>query len=298
MTTPEQLQREFGIENIVRFDAGNGGLARAVITTPAASAEVYLLGAHVTKYATGGREVLFLSARSQFEMGKPIRGGVPICFPWFGPRAGHPESPMHGFARLREFAVESVMRRGEDVELVLKLEADEQTRAMWPAAFILRQRITVGKTLTLELEVQNAGGETLEFEEALHTYFTCDDIERVSVTGLGGVRYIDKMDAMTQKRQDPVEIRFTAETDRVYLATRDTVTIENVSDATKVVVAKENSDATVVWNPWVAKAAAMPDFGDQEWTTMLCVETCNVGPHAVKLPAGATHRMKAMISAA
>lgn len=296
MSTPEQLQQAFGIDGIVRFDRGNGGLTRATVTLDHASAEVYLLGAHVTRYAAAGREVLFVSARSNYEIGKPIRGGVPICFPWFGPRAGHPESPMHGFARLREFAVESVTRKGDDVELTLKLEADDQTRAMWPADFVLRHRITIGSKLTMALEVQNTGGETIEFEEALHTYFSCDDINRVVVSGLGGVRYIDKVDGLKEKTQEPAEIRFTGETDRVYLATRDRVTIENVSGSSSVIVEKENSNATVVWNPWIAKAAALPDFGDEEWKTMLCVETCNVGRHAVQLPAGGMHRMKAIIS--
>src|ERR1700682_1273142 len=107
-TNLSELQRVFAFPTFFGFESGNGGLARAVITTPLASAEIYLHGAHVTRYQSAGQKpMLWRSAQSLYQADKAIRGGVPICFPWFGPRAGEPTSPIHGFARIKEWQVES-----------------------------------------------------------------------------------------------------------------------------------------------------------------------------------------------
>jgi glucose-6-phosphate 1-epimerase len=121
------------------------------------------------------------------------------------------------------------------------------------------------------------------------------DVRAVSVAGLEGTAYIDKNDAMRRKRQGPGPLRIVGETDRVYLGTQAACSVEDPTWARRLVVEKSNSEATVVWNPWVAKAAAMPDFGDEEWPGMLCIETCNVADHRVTLPAGERHVMQARI---
>jgi glucose-6-phosphate 1-epimerase len=303
MQAPDALNQRFGASGRVAFDAGQGGLARALLTSAeGARAEVYLHGAHVTQYvkAAGGPPVLFVSKESLFRPDKAIRGGVPLIFPWFGPRSPDPagNSPMHGFARTSAWEVESAGATGAGTSIVLVLRSNDATRKTWPHEFELRYTVTLGAPLTMELSVRNTGSGPFTFEEALHTYLTVADVRNVTIEGLAGTRFVDKTDNMATKTQDPSPpMKITAETDRIYLATKSTCTVADPGLGRRITVAKEHSDATVVWNPWVAKAKAMADFGDDEWLEMLCIETCNVAGHAVTLAAGATHAMRAVVDA-
>ena len=143
-----------------------------------------------------------MSRSSAFEDGKPIRGGVPLIFPWFGARAGHPESPAHGIARLRAWQIDSCsMRADGSARVVLLLNSDESTVRAWSHEFELRMEINVSQTLDMTLEVRNKSAQAMQFEEAMHTYFTVGDVQRMTVDGLDKVEYLDKVDAM--KQQDP-----------------------------------------------------------------------------------------------
>lgn len=289
-----QNSKDITIPGVVKLDKGQGGLPRVLVTSPLADAEIYLNGAHVTRYQPrGAQPVLFMSAGSQFTAGKPIRGGVPVIFPWFGPREGHPESPAHGLVRTMEWQPASARQLPDGaVEVTLTVTSNDGTRAQWPHDFSLRFIVTVGKQLDMVLEVQNSGKEPFRFEEALHTYFAVKDVRNVSVTGLAGAEYFDKVDGFKRKRQGDEPIRITGETDRVYINTSTTCVIDDPGLSRKIIVEKERSDSTVVWNPWIAKSKALPDFGDDEWPDMICVETCNAVENAVNLRAGAAHRMR------
>jgi D-hexose-6-phosphate mutarotase len=300
MQTLDSLKKSFGSSSDrVRFEAGQGGLVRAVLSSAASEAHVYLHGAHVTHFGRPGQPpLLFLSNKSLFQKDKAIRGGVPICFPWFGPRAGHPDSPMHGFARLSEWTVESVgASAGNQTSITLGLRDSEETRKVWPHAFAARYTVTAAETLGMELLVTNTGKAEFTFEEALHTYLAVADVKNATVEGLSGIDYIDKTDGGATKTQGGKPIRIVEETDRVYLNTTSAVTVVDPGQRRRITVAKEHSDATVVWNPWIAKAKAMADFGDDEWPKMICVETCNVGVTSVALAPGASHVMRAVVSA-
>jgi glucose-6-phosphate 1-epimerase len=272
-------------------------LPQIALSNPEADAVVYFNGAHVSSWRPKGQdEVLFMSKSSHFQPGKAIRGGVPIIFPWFGNRAGHPESPAHGFARTMNWNVAACdQKAGGPCAMTLELLSSDATKAIWPYDFALRFTIIASKTLTMALAVHNTGNQPFTFEEALHTYLSIGDIAKTSVTGLAGTTYIDKVDNFSRKQQSPDPIVISGETDRVYLATKATCTVNDPVLKRKLVVAKENSDATVVWNPWVAKAKAMSDFGDDEWPRMVCVETCNVAEHAITLEPGKSHTMTAVI---
>lgn len=286
MASVSDLQRRFGIPGVVQVDSGSGSLPRVVVTGDLASAEIYLHGAHLTKFQPrGAKPVLFMSGKSWFEANKPIRGGVPVCFPWFGPKAGSPESPAHGFARIRDWNLESCARQADGaVRVGFALDSDEST---------IRLSFTIGGSLGMDLEVRSKAAFT--FEEALHTYFRVGDVRRVSVEGLENTDYLDKTDSFRRKTQPSEAIRITSETDRTYLNTRTACVVRDPVLERTILVEKEGSDTTVVWNPWIAKAKAMPDFGDDEWPEMICVETANVGESAVRLEAGQTHRMRASI---
>jgi glucose-6-phosphate 1-epimerase len=249
-------------------------LESVVISTPEAEGEIFLQGAHVARWKPRGeRPVLFLSSKSAFEPGKAIRGGVPIIFPWFGPRSDGLPGPAHGLARTALWE-----RDGEAFRL--KVEP-----------FQLRFMVKMGAALEMSLEVTNEGPAEARFEEALHTYLAVGDVRQVSVTGLEGVEYLDKMDGFKRKMQSAEPLRPTKATDSVYLNTTTACEVTDPVWRRRIVVAKTGSASTVIWNPW----AGMADLGPDEWPGMICVETANVGENAVILASGATHRMTAMI---
>jgi len=292
--------RRLELPGIATFESGEGGLVRLVVRSSLAEAHIYLHGAHVTHFQPqGAAPVLFMSQKSLFAPDKPIRGGVPVIFPWFGGRAGHPESPAHGVARTAEWQVTSLSEDGDGViTAAFHLGADENTRALWPYDFELNYRIAIGRTLTLTLQVANTSPEPFTFEDALHTYFAVGEVRETSTTGLENAEYVDKTDGLQRKKQGPEPIRITQETDRVFENTRKTCTIDDPRTHRRVTIEKSGSQTTVVWNPWIAKAAALADFGDDEWPRMLCIETANAGANVVTLAPGKTHAMRAVISLA
>jgi len=293
----DELERRCGIPGAVRFEIDPHGLVRALIETPHAEASIFLYGAHLTHYqARGGRPVLFTSTQSRFQRGQPIRGGVPIVLPWFGPHGVDPSAPMHGFARLAEWRMESVERTSDgSVLLIFGLDSARATHPAWPYAYAARYSVRIGPRLELSLEVTNPSDRTVTYEEALHTYLAVEDVRAVEIRGLADATYVDKTDGMKRKTQESEPLRITGETDRVYLGTQATCVLEDPAGGRRLFVEKWGSDATVVWNPWVAKARAMPDFGDEEWPRMLCIETANVGEYTIQLPPGARHVVGARI---
>jgi glucose-6-phosphate 1-epimerase len=296
MTTLAEMSSRFSLPGTVTIVAGENGLPCIRITNRHAQAEVYLHAAHVTRFQPSGQQpVLWMSAKSLYQDNKPIRGGVPICFPWFGPHASDTTLPVHGFARSRAWnLVETSALHDGRTRVVLSLTSSEDTLRVWPHAFALRYTVTVGTTLELDLRVDNPGTAPFTYGEALHTYFTVGDVKHIAISGLSGTTYVDKM-RQAQRFTDHGDITITAETDRVYLGTTATCVVSDPVMKRRLVIAKDGSHATVVWNPWIAKAKAMADFGDDEWPGMLCVETVNALDHAVTIPAGGSHHLVARI---
>jgi glucose-6-phosphate 1-epimerase len=290
-----ELDRRFGIRDVAQVVAGNLGLAKVRITSAGASGEMYLHGAHVTSWQPrGAEEVLFVSSKSRWENGRAIRGGVPICFPWFADKADNRSAPAHGFARTTAWRLESIVETGDAVTVSMVTESNDDTRKWWSADFHLLYRATFGLELRLELVVRNTGATPLRFEEALHAYFRVGKIEQVRLRGLSAVQYLDKTDLNRNKlQQGPIVIA--SETDRVYLNTKGAVELEDQALRRRIAVAKENSMTTVVWNPWVEKAKAMSDFGAAEWEQMVCIETSNVSDFSVELAPGQQHSMNAIV---
>jgi glucose-6-phosphate 1-epimerase len=238
-----------------------------------------------------------MSKSSLFQPGKSIRGGVPICFPWFGPKADDSKAPAHGFARTRAWTVESIPSgEGGAIVATLQMKSDESTKKWWAADFAAHYVIRVGHELSMQLTVQNLGRDPIRFEEALHTYFTVGDALRTEVRGLEGASYLDRLQPGKTLTQNDRPIRFTAETDRTYVNTDAVTTIVDPVLKRRITNRKIGSNSTVVWNPWIDKAKAMPDFGNDEWPGMVCIETANAGPNAIELAAGREHSMSAIIS--
>lgn len=276
-----------------RLGEGRGGLERLALATPEAEAHVYLHGAHLTHFQPlGEKPVLWLSERSAFLPGKAIRGGVPICFPWFGPKADDAAAPIHGFARLARWSLATV-EKGASGELIaaLELRSDEESRRSLPGAFLLRLTVAVGRALRMGLRVTNTGEQPFRFEEALHSYFAVGDVRRIAIGGLEGAAYVDKADGWARRTHGSAALRITGETDRVFCGRRGPITIEDPTWRRRLVVGRAGSATAVVWNPWQAKARAMPDFGDEEWTGMVCVESANAMDDALTLEPGSSHEL-------
>ncbi len=280
------MNTKFDLPDVLKLESGPGSLPRISITGPHANATIYRHGAQVALFQPHGeRPVLFMSQQSQYATGKPIRGGVPIIFPWFGAHPTDSTAPAHGTVRLTDWDLIST-----------ELCADGVVELVFAFPPFLRYRVGIGRQLSMTLEVHNTGTTPLKFEEALHTYFAVSDIHHCSVTGLENARYDSIVEGVTDKSQGTVPIIFTAETDRLYLNTHSTCVIHDPGWQRRIVVEKSGSDSTVVWNPWIAKAKAMPDFGDDEWPSMLCIETVNARVNAVTLAPSQTHAMRTIVS--
>jgi len=263
------------------------------VTTPWSRAEIYFHGAHVTQFQKHGEPpLLFLSQCSRFEAGAPIRGGIPIIFPWFGKPAD--KAGQHGFARVREWELKEVVSPA-DGSVILRLSLPQQPEL---PGCVVEYVVGVSNVLSAELIVTNKSDQQLKFENCLHTYLTIGDISAVSVTGLKGVDYLDSLEGRQRKTESDDGVGFTGEVDRIYINTPQAVEIRDESLRRVINVEKEHSLSTVVWNPWIAKAKAMSDYGDDEYQRMVCVESGNVAVNEVTLPPGETSRLKVKLSSA
>ncbi len=303
MASITELTDTFAIPGVLAFDEPLPGFPRARISSPVCTAELYLHGAHLTQWQPAQTEapVLYLSPRSLYAPGKAIRGGVPVIFPWFGPRAeqitGHRTGgTQHGFARTSEWELTFAAAVGDEVHLVLTLGPSDQTRSEGFDQFRAALEFRLGRELHIRMTVANEGNEPLIFEQALHTYLYVGDVEQIKLSGLGGTEYLDKTDGLKRKTQDEDPLVIRGEVDRPYLNTTATVTVDDPTLARKIVVSKAGSRTTVVWNPAVALTATLQDLTPDAWVRFVCVETANASENLISLGSRAAHTMEAHIA--
>jgi glucose-6-phosphate 1-epimerase len=298
MSAAEELDRHFGIPGVARICAGNGGLPRIQISGSQAAGEMYQHGAQVTSWKPAGSdEVVFLSTQSGLQEGQAIRGGIPICFPWFRAKADDPKAPAHGFARTKSWELESIVEDKSGVRVTMFTESDAQTRRWWPAEFRLVHRVVFGSELVLELTCINTGKADLRFEEALHTYNRVADVANVRLQGLDKLYFLDNTDSNAEKIQQG-DVRIASATDNAFLGTQHDVDLIDPELHRRILLRKSNSLTTVVWNPWSNGAARLRDLGDGEWKQFLCVEASNILAASVNLAPGEEHKMTAVLSVA
>ena len=291
-----ELDRRFAIPGVARVREGNGTMPRVQINSSLCEAEMYLHGAQVTSWKPAGSdEVLFLSSKSRWMDGQAIRGGIPICFPWFRAKANDPQAPAHGFVRTKTWQLESILKEDDAVVVSMVTVSDEHTRRWWPGEFRLVHRATFGSQLKLELVCTNTGTTPLRFEEALHTYNRVSDVQHVRLHGLDTVSFLDNTDSNKEKAQRG-DVAIASQTDSAYLNTRNTVELSDPNMRRRIRLAKANSLTTVVWNPWREKASELQDLADSEWTRFMCVEASNILDAAVHLEPRQEHRMTAILS--
>ena len=276
----------------MRTFSGKGGLPMLEITNRAAKALISLYGGQVLSWQPLGEEqVLFISEKSWFEAGKAIRGGVPVCWPWFGPHPSGSVLPMHGFARLQEWRLQHVTStQANETSAVLELEDSPATLALWPYPFQLRLQVDVGAHLRIALTMTNRDTEEVEITAALHSYFQLGEAELVHITGLDDTFYIDTLQQEHTTLQQG-QIKIDREINRIYLETGSSCTIYDPVLARQIVVKKEGSRSTVVWNPWQERSRAFQDLGGEEYKRFVCIEAGNVRQDRILLAPAASHTL-------
>ena len=301
--TLDTLSDHFAIPSKLHFKALGDGLIAVDITNAHASASLCLQGGHLLSWqpSNTAEPVVWMSPVATFAPNTPIRGGIPVCWPWFGahssaaiaPESTVPESkfPAHGFARTQPWQVTGT-RSLEDgsTEIALSYLPSEATQKHWPHTCRLDMLLNVGTSLKIALITRNLGTSDFTITEALHTYFAVSDVAQVQVEGLAGIHFRDKAAAWAQGDQVG-NIGFTGEVDRVYTHSTNRCTIIDPVWQRRIHIAKLGSQSTVVWNPGAARAAQMGDVGAEGWKRFVCVESANALENAVTVPAGLSHTL-------
>jgi len=292
----DQLNAQHGIDQQLVFITGEGGIPLINIKNSQAKASISLQGAQVLswapKTATGEfEEVIWVSDKASFLPGKSVRGGIPICWPWFGPHSTRKNFPAHGFARTTRWQIESTLTLDDgSSRICLTMEPRPENVEMWPSQTSVLVQITIGKKLEIELITHNHGTETITIGQAFHTYFKVGDISQVILHGLADTDYLDKLDDFKRKHQHgPIVID--KEVDRIYLDTTTDCVLEDKHLKRNIIIIKCGSHSTVVWNPWEETARRMGDLGEQGYKKMLCVESSNAAEDVVTIEPGKDHHL-------
>jgi len=289
----EGLNAAYGITGQLSFRM-KPGTQRIVagIGNEFGDALVSLDGGQVLSWAPKHHQpVVWLSPNADFVPGRPVRGGIPVCWPWFGAHPEQPTWPSHGFARTSRWNVSntrSLGQRGTQISLTMVFDGDAKN--MWSETARLDLQITVGAELELELITTNTGARSFRFSEALHTYFGVADVRQVAIEGLDGCQYIDKCDGGRRKRQAGA-VTVIGELDRIYIDSPDDCRIVDPGVQRCIRIATQGSGSTVVWNPWREKGRKMSDIGPEAHLQMLCVESANAVNNIVHIEPGEAHRM-------
>lgn len=289
----KMLNSRFAAKGNLFFSEGKGGLVIVKISNKYADCDISLYGAHILKYEPCGEtDLLWMSEKSYYEVGKAIRGGIPLCFPWFGPSVSNPALPQHGFARIINWEVEHVNTlEDSSTQIVLACISDEFTKKLWAFEFSAKLIITVGSRLTVDFQVKNTGKLEFTYTNALHSYFRVSQISGVALSGLHGSTYFDGINGQELITQSVDKLHFVKEENRRYIGHSCECVIEDKGLERKIHVAKQGSNSTVVWNPWAENCKKMEDVHPDGYKTMLCVEAANALTDAVTLKAGETHSL-------
>jgi len=286
---------EYEIENELWFVEIEHGFTYIEINNSKAHATVSTYSGQVLSYRPKSQQhdLLFVSDTAYYEEGKAIKGGIPVCWPWFGPDPDDRGRPAHGFVRNRQWSVTASESLADgSTKVVLSLVDSSETREIWPHAFKLDIEITVGDSLRVALLTKNTGDKSVTISQALHSYFQVGDISKVKVLGLDGTDYLDKVDGSARKIQaGPVTIG--GEVDRIYTGITGEQVIDDESLGRKIHITPRGCSTAVVWNPWADIAASMGDLDDDDYRKMICVETANAGPETVEIAAGGEYRLEA-----
>ena len=292
----DELDDKFAIEGEIGFGELDGELVFITVSNKYADADICLCGAHITSFKPRkNMDLLWMSPESNFEVGKPIRGGIPVCFPWFGPHKTDSDKPQHGFARLMYWDVVSTSTNASAESVVkLGLTSSEETKAYWPFDFYAEMTFVVGKKLTVTLKVTNTSDKPFDYTCALHTYYSLSAIESISIEGLQGVTYYNQLTGENGVQEEE-KLEITDALTRHYLNTETPVIIDDSAFRRRIKVDKAGSKVTTVWNPGAETCANIGDLPDDGYETFVCVEATNAFDYPVHLNPGESFETSAII---
>ncbi|BCL75706.1 D-hexose-6-phosphate mutarotase [Jeongeupia sp. HS-3] len=271
---------------------GEGGLPLLAIENAQGKALIALQGAHLVSFVpTGGENVLWLSPKAVFTEGKAIRGGIPLCLPWFG---GHPGGkPAHGFARISNWQIAGAEVLDDDSSSVtLVLTPNELSQSLWGDDFRATLIVTVGHVLTLDLRFEHRGAKPVSFSQAFHTYFAVSDVTTARIDGLDGTTFINTVGGANTRNSQVGTLQLAEPTDRVYV---NVPAVQTIATPQRTIRIDSSTQSAVVWNPWAEHAVNMADVGDA-WSTFVCLERGDVFDNAIELAPGATYRKTMSLS--
>nr|WP_242482560.1 D-hexose-6-phosphate mutarotase [Thiocystis violacea] len=281
----------------MRFVEGRGGFVMIEIENALATATITPYGGQVLHYRPRevAEDLLFVSERAHFTPGQENKGGVPICWPWFGPDPDGQGRGLHGFIRCLPWTVHAAEAMDDGSTRVrLGVADDDATRERWPFYFNLWVDILVGRTLSVTLITRNAGDDPMRITQGLHTYLKVGDATRARITGLDGCRYIDKARGAQDRsviQRGPVSVG--AEVNRIYEGVPSRLAIEDPVLERRILIDAQHSRTCVVWNPWVEIAREMADLDDEDYRRFICVETVNTASEVIAIPPGQEARIAA-----
>lgn len=291
-----QLNIDYGIADQLKFVEGKGGFPLIEIHNAKASAAISVYSGQVLSFQpkSEAQDLMFVSDKAYYQTGKATKGGIPICWPWFGPDPEGLGRAAHGFVRNRMWnMVQSHTTAEGDTQVTLGLSDTPETQSIWPQAFELNLVVTVGESLTVELVTRNKGDAPFTLTQALHTYFKVGDVNQVQVLGLDGVSYLDKTNGGAEKTQVGA-VTISQEVDRVYTnVTAPELTIADPVFDRRICITAQGSKTAIVWNPWVDITAGMADLDDADYQRFVCVETANAANDVVTIAPGAEARLVA-----
>ena len=296
MNDLNELNEKFSLRGVVNFEKRTNDFIFLTVFNQYANAEICLYGAQITSFRPVNEpDILWMSSKSNFMSGKAIRGGIPVCFPWFGPHKTDSNKPQHGFGRLMTWEVTetAVMPNGETL-MKFQLHSSEATKIYWPHDFIAGMTVVVGKTLNSTLKVTNTSSVQFEYSCALHSYYNISDIEEISIDGLGGTRY-HKHNEPGDFLQDSAKLEIHQVEDRHYYDTEAPCIIEDPIFQRRIRVAKLGSRVTTVWNPWVDGCSKISDMPGDAYNSFVCIEAVNSFDDTVILKPGESHETSVII---
>ena len=291
----EQLNADYGIADQLQFSLGKGDFPIIKINNAHAQAMISVYGGQVLSYrpTSASEDLMFTSEQAYYQTGKAIKGGTPICWPWFGPDPEGLGRASHGFVRNRLWTVQSTATTpNQETTVKLGLVDTSETRDIWPHSFELSIEFTIGSTLKIELITRNIGEQPFSITQALHTYFQVGDIAPLRVKGLEDTAYIDKVDGGVQKQQSG-EIAIAEEVDRIYLGVSPALAVEDPTLNRRIEITASGSQTAVVWNPWVDNSTKMADLKDDDYQKFVCVETANAANEVIEMLPGTAYSLSA-----
>lgn len=283
----EELDEKYSLEGELGFAQFDDDFVFITVSNKFADAEISLYGAHLTSFRPQhSMDLLWMSPDSYFEVGKAIRGGIPVCFPWFGPHSTDPQKPQHGFGRLTIWDVVSTrsLPSGE-TEIVLGLSSSEETKTFWPFDFYAEMIFCIGSTLTATLKVENTSQESFAYSCALHSYFNISALDNIALEGLKGVTFFDQLTSKHDIQKEEF-LTISAPLTRHYLNTESMVILEDPIFKRQIKIGKSGSKVTTVWNPGEEAAAAIADIPDDAFHAFVCVEATNAFDFPIRLNPG------------